>query len=101
MKSIDVKSEHLDIVKSILREHLSNKARVLVFGSRVTGKAQPFSDLDLAIDAGHTLSLEEMAMLNDQFEQSTLPYKVDVIDWYNIDEAFKKLIQADCISLLL
>ncbi|MCX8097526.1 MAG: nucleotidyltransferase domain-containing protein, partial [Casimicrobiaceae bacterium] len=37
-------------VRAILAAHLPPGARVAVFGSRASGRARPFSDLDLLIE---------------------------------------------------
>jgi type I restriction enzyme S subunit len=66
-----------------------------VFGSRATGRARPLSDLDLAIDAGRRLSLDETARLGEAFSDSDLPYKVDIVDWHAVDERFRQMIAAE------
>ena len=63
-----------------------------VFGSRAENKQKPFSDLDLAIDAKNPLSYSILVDLKNDFEDSDLPYKVDVVDWHLIDEAFQDKI---------
>jgi predicted nucleotidyltransferase len=94
---MDISTDHLIIIKSILKNHLPVEATVYVFGSRARGGAKPFSDLDLAIDAdGKVLSLATMAALADHFDESDLPYKVDLVDWNSIDDNFQRLIQSDC-----
>jgi predicted nucleotidyltransferase len=64
----------------------------VVLGSRATGGARLYSDLDLAIDAGRPLTLDEIARLSEAFRDSDLPYKVDVVDWHSIDERFRQTI---------
>ena len=49
---LDLSDNHSRIVLAILREYLPADAAVWVFGSRATGRARLYSDLDLAIDAG-------------------------------------------------
>lgn len=100
MKMIEAKEEHLELVKSILREFLPSNSKVFVFGSRVTGKAQPYSDLDLVIDAGRELTLNESAKLSDAFEESNLPYKIDCVDWHGLADDFRALIERDKVDLL-
>ena len=55
-------------------------AVVRAFGSRATGHARPFSDLDLLFVRPARLSLAERAALHDRFEASTLPFRVDLVD---------------------
>lgn len=100
MKSrIIINPEDLKIVQQILKKHLPSSATVRVFGSRVTGTNKKFSDLDLAINADPPLSLSTMADLLHDFEESNLPYKVDIVDWSTIDESFKEIIRQNSIVL--
>jgi uncharacterized protein len=55
-------------------------AQVWVFGSRATGKARPFSDLDLLITQPTRLNWAQRAALRDGFEASRLPFCVDVVE---------------------
>jgi hypothetical protein len=38
-------------------------------------------------------------MLTEAFEESELPYKVDIVDWSTMSENFRKLIQASLIDI--
>ena len=97
MESMDIRSKDKAIVHAILKRHLPATATVWVFGSRARGKAKRFSDLDLAIDLqGETLSLQLLANLAFDFEESDLPYKVDIVDWNTISDAFRQHIQKEC-----
>jgi predicted nucleotidyltransferase len=55
-------------------------AKVAVFGSRATGHARPFSDLDLLLMEPGALSWSQRADLRDAFEGSALPFKVDLVE---------------------
>ena len=55
-------------------------AEVWVFGSRATGHARPFSDLDLLVTKPVSLTWLQLADLRDAFEASELPFKVDVVE---------------------
>jgi predicted nucleotidyltransferase len=96
---LDIADEHARIVRDILRAHLPESAEVWVFGSRATGRARAYSDLDLAINAGRRLTLDECAILAEAFSDSDLPYRVDIVDWRAIDERFRRLIEAERVAL--
>lgn len=96
---IDITPQDLTITLAILRKHLRPSSQVWVFGSRATGKAKPFSDLDLAIDNGQPLPLAVYTALLSDFEESDLPYKVDVVDWRTINDSFKENIKNDLILI--
>lgn len=89
---IDLPQQHLNMVKSILNKHLP-KVPVWVFGSRIKGTAKPYSDLDLAIVGQNKIPLPLYFKILDDFEESLLPIRVDVIDWHRIDDSFKKIIE--------
>lgn len=63
-----------------------------VFGSRVDGSPKPYSDLDLAFVAEKELNLAAIGRLKEAFEESDLPFRVDVLDWNSISEDFRKII---------
>ena len=89
---IDVRPDHLDLIKQIFREHLSH-CEIWAFGSRVKGKAKTYSDLDLVV-VGHTKTpLKIMFQLKDEFAESELPFRVDLIDWNVISEDFRGVIK--------
>jgi predicted nucleotidyltransferase len=95
---VDLSPDHRRIVLDILGANLPQGSQVWVFGSRATGRARPYSDLDLAIDAGRPLTLDEHAILREAFSDSDLPYRVDFIDWHAIDDRFRRLITAERVS---
>ena len=99
MNPIDIRPCDLDIVKNILRKNLAPDTRVWVFGSRATWKTKRSSDLDLAIDAGRKLSKQENMNLANEFDESDLPYKVDIVDMRNLSETFKKIVERDRVEL--
>ena len=61
-------------------ESVTPGAEVRVFGSRATGRARPFSDLDLLFVQPARLTWLQRADLRDQFEASDLPFRVDVVE---------------------
>ncbi|HOP64379.1 MAG TPA: nucleotidyltransferase domain-containing protein [Spirochaetota bacterium] len=95
MMKIDIKSEHLEIVKQILEEYVPDKT-VWAYGSRIAGKSKPQSDLDIVVFDADT---KEIGDLKDAFAESDLPFSVDVMDWGNIPDNFKENIRKKNIVL--
>ena len=90
---IDLNPKHLEMVQHILSKHVHG-CEVRAFGSRVKWTAKDYSDLDLAVIGSRRFGPREMRRLTEAFEESDLPIRVDVVDWYAISEGFKKVIAA-------
>jgi predicted nucleotidyltransferase len=96
---IDLPADHRRLVLNIIRANLPQGTKAWVFGSRATGRARRYSDLDLALDAGRRLTLDKIARLTEAFSDSDLPYTVDLVDWRNIDERWRQIIVAERVAL--
>lgn len=94
MNLIDIEPRDLETVKEILLRHVPDQV-VRAFGSRVTGKAKKFSDLDLVVMGENPLSLSVVSALAEDFTESDLPFKVDVVDWATTKEAFREIIEKE------
>ena len=97
-KILDMSPEAWREVSRILQT-IVPQYTVWAFGSRVTGKAKPYSDLDLAIITTQPLSLDVYASLTDAFEESELPWRVDIVDWATTSESFRRLIEKNKIVI--
>ena len=97
---IDITAEQFAIVSDILERYLPPGATVWAFGSRATHTAKKSSDLDLVVDhQGTPLTLFEESVLKEAFDNSLLPFKVDIVDWSSISDSFKQLIQGQRIRI--
>lgn len=91
-----VDPNHLVIVKNILAKY---PHKFCVFGSRTKGNPKRYSDLDICImDEIKDL---ELSYIEDEFENSDLPFKVDLIVWNNISDEFKDIIRNDLSDLII
>ena len=95
---VDIAPEHLAIVTEILRRHVPDH-EVWAFGSRARLTAKRYSDLDLAIISAEPLSLLTSARLADDFSESDLPWRVDVLDWATTSASFRTIVERDKIVL--
>ncbi|UYK83879.1 restriction endonuclease subunit S [Xanthomonas sacchari] len=91
---IDIRPDHWAIVRDILQRHVPQHA-VWAFGSRAKWTAKEYSDLDLAIITDSPLPLATSAALAEDFSESDLPWKVDIVDWAETSETFRKIIERD------
>ena len=89
----NVSPKHLETIKRILAEYVPG-CEVRAFGSRVIGPAKEHSDLDLAVVAGERMERRAKMLLREAFEESDLPFRVDVIDYNAVSNEFRAIIDA-------
>ncbi|MCC7163593.1 MAG: restriction endonuclease subunit S [Anaerolineae bacterium] len=89
---IDVSPHDLETIKRILAARVPDfEARA--YGSRYRWTAKEYSDLDLAIVGERPPTPIEMANLRADFEDSDLPFRVDVLDWQTISPEYRRVIE--------
>ena len=88
---IEMNPAQLEEVKRIPLQHVLD-CEVRAFGSRVTGRVKPWSDLDLALVGEQPLGFRRLGLLVEAFQESTLPFRVDVLDWHETSSSFQAII---------
>lgn len=91
---IDLSARELEIVQRIVETHVPG-LEVWVFGSRAGGRRKPWSDLDLAIVSQSRLAHALMTAIEWDFEESDLPFKVDVTDLAAVSPEFRSRIESN------
>ncbi|MDR1785870.1 MAG: nucleotidyltransferase domain-containing protein [Spirochaetaceae bacterium] len=89
---IDLPERHLRLVRSLLARRIPG-VPVWAFGSRITGASRPASDLDLAVfsSPGDYTALHD---LRDDFAESDLPFRIDLLEWQSLPENFRRNIES-------
>ncbi len=95
---IEVSSSEWKIIEEILITFAPNQ-EVLAFGSRAKFLAKPYSDLDLALKGEMPLNLSSVVDLKEAFSNSDLKFKVDIVQWENISEAFREIISKNSVLI--
>lgn len=95
---IHVDPRDLKLIQDTLSRH-GLLETAFAFGSRVRGDHRPNSDLDIVIRQGRPLEIGILARLETEFSESSLGYKVEIVDWPMISEEFRKRIAADLVPL--
>ena len=96
---VDIRPDHLAIVQEILRVHLPAGFQVWVFGSRANWTTKDSSDLDLAVAGAAKLDHKALVGLEVAFEESNLPYTVDVVDLKAVSSNFKQIVEDQRVLL--
>jgi type I restriction enzyme S subunit len=89
-----LKKDHFLWIKKIFATYLPD-VKVHVFGSRARGDHKQYSDLDLALESSQPISRKTWAEVQEQFTNSSIPIKIDMIELSQIDPAFRKGIQEE------
>jgi type I restriction enzyme S subunit len=95
---IDISPGDLKIVRDILRKHVPD-CEVWAFGSRAKWTAKTYSDLDLAVITDTPMSFEVSGALREDFSESDLPWRVDIVDGATTSEAFRRVIEQDKVMV--
>ncbi len=96
--AIDITAEQRKTVLALLARHLPNST-AWVYGSRVKWTARPESDLDLVVFAKPEQE-RRVSDLREAFEESNLPFRVDLFVWDAVPEQFRKQIEAEHVVLV-
>lgn len=83
----EFKKEASRIVKKYLN---AEKFKVFIFGSRVKGDNSSRSDIDIGILGDSAVPADVMFKIKDDIDNLPVLYKIDVVDFKNVPEKFKK-----------
>jgi predicted nucleotidyltransferase len=89
---INLEDGEKNIVIEILNKFVPNH-EVWVFGSRTGSDIRSYSDLDIVILGSEELPLIITAEIKNAFQESDLPFRVDVLDWNDMSEEFREIIK--------
>ena len=97
LNNINLTASQRKEVAALLQRYLPD-TEVWAYGSRVKFTAKPHSDLDMVAFASKEQS-QAVADLREAFEESYLPFRVDLFVWDEIPEEFHKNIEKERVVL--
>jgi len=98
MNKLSIEDQHYSFILETLKKFLPN-AKLYLFGSRAKKNHQKYSDIDIAIDNQQSINAEILCKIVSEFENSTLPYEIDIVDLYTISENFKSAIENELVLI--
>ena len=100
MSSLPLATEKL--IRDTIQVALQNQGQfqIILFGSYTTGRQTSHSDIDIAIKSTGPLPLSIWAQIEEIFENSDIPQKIDVVDYHRVQPEFQKIIDRSGIVLL-
>ena len=96
--AIDITAEQRRTVLALLNRYLPDTT-TWAYGSRVKWTSRPESDLDLVVFARPEQGVR-VAELREAFEESDLPFRVDLFVWDEVPESFREVVERDCIDVV-
>lgn len=79
-------------INSVLEKYLSKEHQVIFFGSYINGTPHQNSDIDIAIKGPNKLNPSQWAKMEEDFEQSDILQKIDIVDYHRVTAEFQKII---------
>ena len=95
---IDITPDQRTTILALLERYLPNTT-VWVYGSRAKWTARPQSDLDMVVFATSEQN-RKVFDLREAFEESSLPFRVDLFVWDSVPEQFRKRIEVEHVVLM-
>ena len=87
-----IQMDYLSIAKNIVLKHIDvQNYKVFIFGSRAVGNVSKFNDPDIGFMGTKPIDPRTIFEMEHGLEESLVPYKVDIADFFNVDEVFKKM----------
>jgi uncharacterized protein len=86
-------SKYHDLLKDIILDECAQySCRVFLFGSRSRGDAGWGADFDIGIDGlDGSIFIKLKRKILERVEESLIPWKVDIINFDEADESFKRV----------
>ena len=95
--SLDLSSNQKKIILELLKKYIPG-TEVWAYGSRTKQTAKPYSDLDMVAFISQD-EKDHISNLREAFEDSNLPFRVDVFIWDEVPESFHKNIENNHVVL--
>ena len=95
---IDLENKYIEFIKSVIYSVLPN-IEIYIFGSRVQGVAKKYSDVDIALKSSEKIEFSDILRIKSLFEDSTFPYKVDIVNLDSVKSEFLSIIKKDMIKI--
>lgn len=95
----NISPEHKKIIFDIIDRFVPH-CEIRIYGSRYRNTAKKFSDLDISLASDRVIDWIIIEKIKEAFQESTLPYRVDVSDWHSLSPEFQKVIETSGYEVL-
>ena len=96
---ITLESRYYDQLLSIIsRTMAGSHGTIILFGSRARGNPRPTSDIDMAVSVKGS-SGAFISRLRENFENSTIPFTVDIVDLGSCDPVLETEVEREGVMV--
>ena len=83
--------KYLEQIKKIIFKEIGHRPiEVILYGSRASGNNHQTSDVDIAFLSENKIDQGFIQHLKEIFEESHVPYKIEIVDLNNVSSVFRK-----------
>jgi len=95
---LNQQNKYVERVREIIQRHLSDTSiRIFLFGSRAREKHSHSADIDVGFLGNKPIDRKIFQKIISEIEEDNIPFKVDLVDFIDVDSEFKKLALKDTI----
>ncbi len=85
-----MENKYLTQLKNLVLDELkSQNVKIFMFGSRVRRDNYIGSDVDIGLIPKGNLDSKKITILKEKIENSTIPYKVEIVNFNEVSEDFR------------
>jgi predicted nucleotidyltransferase len=97
---MDRRKQIINWLKDILDKNLTGISfRAFIFGSQANKPVLSRSDIDLGIMADDKITIQQLARIQADIEALPMLYKIDLVNFNEVDEQFKSVALKNVESL--
>jgi len=83
-------------IVEVIEKHLNlSDYKIFFFGSRVNGKANERSDIDVGIKGENEIPFKIMAEIKNEISDLPILYKIDVVDFMALNKDFSDVAEKE------
>jgi len=85
-----------NIIVPIIRKYLPD-SKIILYGSRARKNFKEGADIDIALDIDHKIDNLILSKIIGDLEESKLPIRFDIVDFWDVSPKIQKEIRKDGI----
>ncbi|MEA2013527.1 MAG: nucleotidyltransferase domain-containing protein [Verrucomicrobiota bacterium] len=97
--NINLLEKYILFIKTIFDKNIVfPESTAFIFGSRATGSNTDTSDIDIALK-GDRLTFGKISLIKEDLENSSIPYKIDLVNYSEATEKIKNAIDKEGVLI--